>query len=52
MPSGAAPVSLKCTNCLKGVVGKHENVVSVQERSLRMRFGKLLLDQLHRIDDI
>lgn len=41
MLPGAAPVSLKCTNCLKGIVGKHENVVSVQEPPLRMHFGKL-----------
>lgn len=33
MVSEAVPVSAKGTDCLKGIVGKYKNVVSVQERS-------------------
>lgn len=41
MLSEAVPVSVKVTDCLKGIVGKYKKVVSVQKRSLRMHFGKL-----------
>lgn len=43
MLSEAVPVSVKGMNCLKGIVNKYRNGVSVQERSLRLHFGKLTL---------
>lgn len=43
MLSEVVPVSVKGTNCLKGIVGKYKNEVSVQEWSLRLHFGKLTL---------
>ena len=41
MLSEAVPASVKGMDCLKGIVGKYKNVVSVQKRTLRMHFGKL-----------
>ena len=43
MISEVVPVSVKGTNCLKGIVGKYKSGVSVQEWSLGLHFGKLTL---------
>lgn len=34
MFSGAAPVSLKCINCLKDIIGKYENLDFLHKSSV------------------